>query len=229
MRELSIFIDESGDIGSGSKYYLLSLVFHDQSVDIDNWLMSYERSCAEGDLPRHTFHFTPILRGHPPFGSIDFSTRKALLGRFRFFVEKLPFKYAMFSYEKRHFIDTEDLQRHMQLDISSFILDNLDSFQRYEQIKIYYDNGQSIVSKSVHGAIDATLFNGAIVYRDIKPSNYRLFRSPITYAELNSQRSTLTEMKWARPRKGSLEPASISLKTILKSFVESAFGRRGAT
>ena len=84
MRELSIFIDESGDIGSGSKYYLLSLVFHDQSIDIDNWLTSYERSCIEGDLPRHTFHFTPILRGHPPFGSIDFSTRKALLGRFRF-------------------------------------------------------------------------------------------------------------------------------------------------
>lgn len=176
MRELSIFIDESGDIGSGSKYYLLSLVFHDQSIDIDNWLTSYERSCIEGDLPHHTFHFTPILRGHPPFGSLDFSTRKALLGRFRFFVEKLPFKYAMFSYEKRHFIDTEDLQRHMQLDISNFILDSLDFFQRYEQIKIYYDNGQSIVSKSVHGAIDATLFNGAIVYRDIKPSNYRLFQ-----------------------------------------------------
>lgn len=176
MRELSIFIDESGDIGSGSKYYLLSLIFHDQSVDIDNWLTSYELSCTEGDLPLHTFHFTPILRGHPPFDSLDFSTRKALLGRFRFFVEKLPFKYAMFPYEKRHFIDTEDLQRHMQFDISSFILDNFAFFQRYERIKIYYDNGQSIVSKSVRGAIDSTLFNGAIVYRDIKPSSYRLFQ-----------------------------------------------------
>ncbi len=91
MRELSIFIDESGDIGSGSKYYLLPLIFHDQSVDIDNWLTSYELSCTEGNLPRHTFHFTPILREHPPFDSLDFSTRKALLGRFRFFVEKLPF------------------------------------------------------------------------------------------------------------------------------------------
>jgi hypothetical protein len=34
MRELSIFADESGDSLSQSKYYLLTLVFHDQDDDI---------------------------------------------------------------------------------------------------------------------------------------------------------------------------------------------------
>ena len=38
MKELSIFIDESGDFGAYSKhspYYIISMVFHNQSLNID--------------------------------------------------------------------------------------------------------------------------------------------------------------------------------------------------
>ena len=37
---LSVFIDESGDFGfikDASKYYLITLVFHDQSIDISEY------------------------------------------------------------------------------------------------------------------------------------------------------------------------------------------------
>ena len=37
MKELSIFIDESGDFGDysfHSPYYIIAMVFHDQSIDI---------------------------------------------------------------------------------------------------------------------------------------------------------------------------------------------------
>ena len=34
MRELSIFVDESGDRNANSRYYLLTLVFHEQAEDI---------------------------------------------------------------------------------------------------------------------------------------------------------------------------------------------------
>ena len=34
MKELSVFVDESGEFGSSSKYYLVTLLFHDQSIDI---------------------------------------------------------------------------------------------------------------------------------------------------------------------------------------------------
>ena len=33
MRELSVFVDESGNSGEDAKYYLLALVLHDQSDD----------------------------------------------------------------------------------------------------------------------------------------------------------------------------------------------------
>lgn len=145
MRELSVFIDESGDIGTGSEYYLLTLVFHNQSDDIDSWLSSYEQACTASNLPKDTFHFTPVLRGHAPFDSMGYSTRKRLLSRFRYFVERLPFKYVCLSYEKRRFSNTADLQAKMQRDIERLIRDNLVFFQEFDVVKVYYDNGQSIV------------------------------------------------------------------------------------
>lgn len=176
MRELSVFFDESGDIGTGSEYYLLTLVFHNQSDDIDSWLSSYEQACTASNLPKDTFHFTPVLRGHAPFDSMGYSTRKRLLSRFRYFVERLPFKYVCLSYEKRRFSNTADLQAKMQRDIERLIRDNLVFFQEFDVVKVYYDNGQSIVSTSVHGAISAALFEDAVVYRNIKPNRYRLFQ-----------------------------------------------------
>ena len=174
MRELSVFIDESGDIGTGSEYYLLTLVFHDQSDGINSWLNSYEQACVASSLPKETFHFTPVLRGHAPFDSMDYSTRKRLLSRFRSFVERLPFKYACLSYEKRRFSNAADLQVKMQRDIELLIRNNLVFFQEFDVVKVYYDNG--IVSASVHGAISAALFEDAVVYRNIKPNRYRLFQ-----------------------------------------------------
>lgn len=176
MRELSVFIDESGDIGTGSEYYLLTLVFHNQSDDIDSWLSSYEQARTASNLPKDTFHFTPVLRGHAPFDSMGNSTRKRLLSRFRYFVERLPFKYVCLSYEKRRFSNTADLQAKMQRDIERLIRDNLVFFQEFDVVKVYYDNGQSIVSTSIHGAISAALFEDAVVYRNIKPNRYRLFQ-----------------------------------------------------
>ena len=54
MKELSVFVDESGDFGDYSvtaPYYIISLVFHDQSVDLssnfaelEKWLASVLRS-----------------------------------------------------------------------------------------------------------------------------------------------------------------------------------------
>ena len=43
--DLGIFVDESGEQGTESKYYLMALVFRDQSKDISLRLTRYEQSC----------------------------------------------------------------------------------------------------------------------------------------------------------------------------------------
>lgn len=63
MRELSVFVDESGDIGGESRYYLLSLVFHDQSDDLSRTMRLYEQDLAVRGLADIPLHLNPLMRG----------------------------------------------------------------------------------------------------------------------------------------------------------------------
>ncbi|GEM_PF-2299374 len=56
MAELSVFADESGEIGTESKYYLLTLVFHEQDVSLDRPFKLYEESIRDRALPRVPMH-----------------------------------------------------------------------------------------------------------------------------------------------------------------------------
>ncbi len=58
-KELSIFVDESGDRGGKARYYLLTLVFHDQADSIAEAVTGYEAKLARADLPNIPFHSEP--------------------------------------------------------------------------------------------------------------------------------------------------------------------------
>ena len=65
MKELSIFVDESGDFGAYSKrspYYLFSLVFHEQDKSIDGIVDELDRKVVEHGFPVHAIHTGPIIR-----------------------------------------------------------------------------------------------------------------------------------------------------------------------
>ena len=74
---LSVFIDESGDFGfikDASKYYLITLVFHDQSIDIS--------SIIEKIKDKPVFHAGPIIRREYPFQNESIEDRKKYFRRF---------------------------------------------------------------------------------------------------------------------------------------------------
>lgn len=176
MRELSIFIDESGDIGSGSRFYLLTLVFHDQANSIDSHLARLAASLADAGLPNTTFHFTPVLRGHERFATYSVNERKSFLARFRVFTEKSPIEYKTFVFRKHDYKSLSELAKRMEKDLRFFLYRNLAFFQKYDLVKIYYDNGQKIVRDAIHLAISETISKTAIVYKDATPKSYRLFQ-----------------------------------------------------
>ena len=64
--ELSIFIDESGDFGTydiRSPYYIITMVFHDQSCDISEPIAKLRRDLSNlGIDPDHSVHTGPIIR-----------------------------------------------------------------------------------------------------------------------------------------------------------------------
>lgn len=61
-RELSIFVDESGDMAGVSRYYLVTLVLHDQANDIREKVRRYEESLSRADLPNIPFHSEPLSK-----------------------------------------------------------------------------------------------------------------------------------------------------------------------
>ena len=66
MKDLSVFVDESGDFGPydyHTPYYIVTLVFHDQDMDVTDAIRHFERSLTEMDLPaQHIVHAGPLIR-----------------------------------------------------------------------------------------------------------------------------------------------------------------------
>ena len=57
-----------------------------------------------------------------------------------------------------------------------FLFDNIEHLQSFDAVKVYYDDGQEIVTKAIHDAIEYVLAKNAIIYRDAKPSDYVLLQ-----------------------------------------------------
>ena len=104
-KELSIFADESGDRGGEARYYLLTLVFHDQADSITDAVTGYEGKLARADLPNIPFHSEPLLNGHKEYECLDISQRKSMLAVFSSFVRQLPITYTTFVYRRKEFDD----------------------------------------------------------------------------------------------------------------------------
>lgn len=52
----------------------------------------------------------------------------------------------------------------------------MDYLQHFDRVKIYYDNGQEMVTKALHDAVEYALAKEAIVYRDATPKDYRFLQ-----------------------------------------------------
>lgn len=177
VRELSVFIDESGDLGEMSRYYLVSFVFHDQANDINGCVAKYEASLRERDLRIVPMHVGPLINGNDDYRDLDKTTRARMLSAFRVFTQNLPFGYRCIAYRKSELGKNVDrFPQRMERDVTSIINTNLPYLQTFDSVKIYYDNGQSQVTAIVHNAFEKTLSKIALVYRNANPAQFHLLQ-----------------------------------------------------
>ena len=74
LKELSVFIDESGDFGEyspHSPYYIITMVFHDQEVDIQENVLRLDTELSYLGLENLCIHTGPIIRKEEIFGPIS--------------------------------------------------------------------------------------------------------------------------------------------------------------
>lgn len=203
MPEISLFADESGESGTESKYYLLTLVFHEQDSSIDGQIKLYERTLHDKGLPDIPLHTSPLLNGHDDYEGMDIQDRKRLLQSFFTMLQHMPIKYHTFAYRKDSFGSDSELVARMRRDVVNLVFDNLEYLQRFDKVKVYYDDGQYVVTKSLHDAVEYALAADAVMYRDGSPKDYRLAQAAdlictleLTALKYEAKESTRTDERF---------------------------------
>lgn len=177
MKELSIFIDESGDFGDysfHSPYYIITMVFHDQSVDIQEQIRHLDAELSYLGLNNLCIHTGPIIRKEEIYQSMDIFERRRVFNKMMAFIRSIDVHYKCFHIEKKHIADAVEATGKLSKQISQFIRDHYDDFLSFDDVKIYYDNGQVEMSKLLSSVFNALLPNP--IFRKVMPSDYKLFQ-----------------------------------------------------
>lgn len=178
MKELSIFIDESGDFGEysyHSPWYIVTMVFHEQEKSIQEPMEYLERELFFMGLEKHCIHTGPIIRREEEYAEMDYIKRRRVLNKMLTFVRQSQIRHKSFCIEKKHIGDIVEATGKLSKQISIFIREHYEYFAKFDVVKIYYDNGQVELNKILSTLFNAFLPN--VEFRKVRPSDYRLFQA----------------------------------------------------
>lgn len=177
MKELSIFIDESGDFGEyndQSPYYIITMVFHDQSIPIEEEIHKLDQELSHMNLNDLCIHTGPIIRKEEIYEYMPIIERRRIFNKLVAFFRQVDIRYKCVSIRKRRNDDVIQMISQLSRQMSQFIRDNIEYFQTCDTIKIYYDNGQIEVSRMLASVFSALVPNSQ--FRKVMPKDYKLFQ-----------------------------------------------------
>ena len=101
---LRIFIDESGDFGrydSKNPYYYVTLILHDQSINISENIENLEQHLKKIGYPNHAIHTGPIIRREQYYKYELMENRKTLFNSLYHFTRKIDINYLCVKIDKK--------------------------------------------------------------------------------------------------------------------------------
>ena len=92
-----------------------------------------------------------------------------------YFAKKAPISYKVFDITRKEYPDEKALKERINVLLSRFLEDNLDYFFSFDRVVLYYDNGQSTLSKTLLDVFQKKLTN---LHRklDVHPYKYKLLQ-----------------------------------------------------
>lgn len=177
MKELSIFVDESGDFGEyeyHSPYYIISLVLHEQDHDISFDLNKLEEEMTNCGYPNQCIHVGPLIRQEYEYRNVDLGIRQSIAKRLMTFFRHVNISWKSVHIEKRQVKDEVEAAGRLSKRLSAVIKEHLAYFQSFDKVIIYYDNGQVGVNKILSSVFN--IFLEEVEFRKVIPSDYRLFQ-----------------------------------------------------
>lgn len=179
MKELSIFVDESGDFGAyNSKYapqYIFSMVFHEQNNNLEDCIKHYEKEMLKLGFNNHVVHTFPLIRKEEVYCNFSPNERRTIFTKLFFFAKSAPIQYKTFVFERKECKESLELKNRIRKCLERFILENYVYFASFDRVILYYDNGQ----KQLGSILDDVLSEQLSVFdrkKNVKPYKYVLIQ-----------------------------------------------------
>ena len=176
-RQLDIIIDESGDFGTyqpHSPYYLVGMLFHNQNNDISIAAQSFDAHIRNLGYEPHALHTGPIIRREGNYMSLTLDERRKLLYALIHFSHLVDVQYAVLCVAKKECTDIIDLTAKISKQICAFVDRNELFLRSFDEITVYYDNGQIELTRVLTSTL--SVFFSNISFRRVKPSENKLFQ-----------------------------------------------------
>ena len=145
MKELNIFIDESGDFGvndNASDLYVVSIVFHSSLNNIEPFLNALNKRLNKLQFTK-MIHAADLIRHKGDYKNLSIDQRRKIFTAIYQFGRKSPIKSKSIIVNKKYTDTYKLLKKQLTMELNESISNNLKYFQKFDKIIIYYDNGQS--------------------------------------------------------------------------------------
>ena len=178
---LSVFVDESGNFGDPddpARYCIVTLVFHDQSSDISQYVKELDRSNYDLGLDPESFrfHMGPLIRQEDEYAAMSRPMRGKILDRIMTFVRKVDFKYHCIGVDTKFINSAQQIYDRLKAQLMDFIEEQRQLFDSIDKVKVYYDAGQKPVGKLLEETFTENVSHQLEFAQGVRQDLYKLLQ-----------------------------------------------------
>lgn len=219
MKELSVFIDESGDFGEIQErpaYYLVTFVFHDQDNGIEEQVSKLEESVRDSGFDVEYIHTGPLIRREEVFARYSIDERRKLLYKMLNFVNRCPIFYLTVIVDRKGATDKIALSGRLAKAINRALSEHIEFFSGFDKVIVYYDNGQVELGTILNAVFSIQFSN--VEFRKAEPQKYRLLQATDFICSMELLRLKQEEKRLSKSEKSFFYKPQELKKTFLKSI-----------
>lgn len=218
MKELSVFIDESGDFGEIKErpaYYLVTFVLHNQDNSIEKQVSKLEESVRASGFDVEYIHTGPVIRREEVFERYSIDERRKLLYKMLNFVNRCPISYLTVVIDRREATDKIALSGKLAKAINRALSVHIEFFKDFDKVIVYYDNGQVELSTILNAVFSIKFSN--VEFRKAEPQKYRLLQAADFICSMELLRIKREEKRLSKSEEHFFYKSQELKKTFLKS------------
>lgn len=181
MKTLGIYVDESGNFGDpndSARYCVLTLVMHDEALNIMPLLAEYHARVYQigADPDAMSFHTSPLIRQEDQFTAMSRNMRGRIFYQMLSFVRKGGLQYKSFWIDTNYVDSKMQIVEGLKRQVHDFMTAYRGMFAALNSVRLYYDAGQKGVTRILDSLIDSCATNVEIA-QGVRQRDYILLQA----------------------------------------------------